>query len=374
MSAFAAQWWTNEQSVFSNCEIWELLSLAREQGHDLTTDIGGFRYVHRELLRHSGRLSWDNYIEIVRILANANNGKLPSGFARRLHLQTYGIPGIAILTSPTLREAIETVMRFAVLLNIKFPVDFNSDGIIRLRIPTSDQIDPKTSMLLFEIDVFKIHNFIEDIIPHSCINKSIYVCGYETKIDEFNNFINDFLIKSNLSEITVDFKIPQSQLLSPLHSAVAETHSRCLSEGNAALDNLRETLDIEFAIISRLQHLDIGVPTMAEIAADLNMSERTLRRKLIKLNTSFSELRDQVRIALAAELLLDSTQSTEDVAERLGYSDAANFRHAFKRWHGEPPSFFRKKMARTNLWVTTQGYFGNCANLDCSETSKRESR
>ncbi|MNG08999.1 Bacterial regulatory helix-turn-helix protein, AraC family [compost metagenome] len=33
--------------------------------------------------------------------------------------------------------------------------------------------------------------------------------------------------------------------------------------------------------------------------------------------------------------------TTEEIAERLNYSDAANFRHAFKRWTGRSPKEYR---------------------------------
>lgn len=35
--------------------------------------------------------------------------------------------------------------------------------------------------------------------------------------------------------------------------------------------------------------------------------------------------------------------TTEDIASRLGYSDAANFRHAFVRWTGSSPTSFRPR-------------------------------
>lgn len=353
MSAFAAQWWTNKQSVFSSCEIWELLSLNREYGHDMINAFRGFRSLNEKLLNHSDRLSWDNYIEILRLLTRASNGHLPISFARRLHLKTYGAPGFAILTSPTLGEAIDTIVRFSVLLNIKFPLEFTPDGLIRLRMSTSGHVDAHFAMLLFELDIFKLHNFLEEVIPSNSIKRILRICGRETNLNDCKQLINDAWHNQGLTVITAELQIPKNKISLPLPGALTKLHRRCVAEGELLLDNLRDPFDVKFAIISRLQNLENGVPTMAEIAADLDMSERTLRRKLIKLNTSFSELRDQVRIALAEELLVGSNRSTEDVAERLGYSDAANFRHAFKRWHGEPPSFFRKKMTNSNLRAAT---------------------
>jgi AraC-like DNA-binding protein len=78
----------------------------------------------------------------------------------------------------------------------------------------------------------------------------------------------------------------------------------------------------------------------AEVARGLGMSERTLKRKLAEQGTSYSELLDRERHSQAVELLRGAA-SIDDVAERLGYSDAANFTRAFRRWTGRSPRVHR---------------------------------
>ncbi|MER5837517.1 AraC family transcriptional regulator, partial [Streptomyces sp. NPDC002130] len=39
--------------------------------------------------------------------------------------------------------------------------------------------------------------------------------------------------------------------------------------------------------------------------------------------------------------LLDRSVSVSEIATELGYSDLANFSHAFKRWTGRSPKDFR---------------------------------
>jgi AraC-like DNA-binding protein len=71
------------------------------------------------------------------------------------------------------------------------------------------------------------------------------------------------------------------------------------------------------------------------------MAERTLKRKLAEQGTSYTELLDRQRHTRALELL--RTDATiEQVADRLGYSDAANFTRAFRRWTGKSPRALRK--------------------------------
>jgi AraC-like DNA-binding protein len=71
------------------------------------------------------------------------------------------------------------------------------------------------------------------------------------------------------------------------------------------------------------------------------MSERTLKRRLAEQNTSYTELLDAARRTRALELL-GSSVSIEEVSARLGYSDAANFTRAFRRWTGQSPRALRQ--------------------------------
>jgi AraC-like DNA-binding protein len=75
----------------------------------------------------------------------------------------------------------------------------------------------------------------------------------------------------------------------------------------------------------------------------MNLSERSLRRRLAGESTSYRQILDQVRETLARAYLSDTDLRVEDIAERLGYSDAANFSHAFRRWTGTAPGRYRSR-------------------------------
>jgi AraC-like DNA-binding protein len=66
-----------------------------------------------------------------------------------------------------------------------------------------------------------------------------------------------------------------------------------------------------------------------------------LRRKLREEKTSFRNVVDELRMQMAIRYLRDTDLTVEDIAESLGFSDAANFRHAFRRWTNAAPGQFR---------------------------------
>jgi AraC-like DNA-binding protein len=79
------------------------------------------------------------------------------------------------------------------------------------------------------------------------------------------------------------------------------------------------------------------------IARELHVSPRTLKRKLADHGTSFSAIRDDVRLQRALLLLDDRTLSVGEIATRLGYSELPNFTRAFRKWTGRTPVSYRAR-------------------------------
>ena len=84
-------------------------------------------------------------------------------------------------------------------------------------------------------------------------------------------------------------------------------------------------------------------PTAGEIASELGLSLRTLHRKLAEDGLSYQSVLDGMRRSLATELLENTHMVIDQVAERVGFSDATSFRKAFKKWTGRSPSDFRSR-------------------------------
>lgn len=82
-------------------------------------------------------------------------------------------------------------------------------------------------------------------------------------------------------------------------------------------------------------------PGVDEVASELHMSSRTLKRKLQQLGTSYQEVLDGLRKGLAVEYLSQSDRTVDEIAMTLGYSDASNFARAFRRWTARSPSDYR---------------------------------
>lgn len=81
----------------------------------------------------------------------------------------------------------------------------------------------------------------------------------------------------------------------------------------------------------------------ATVAAELKLSERSLRRRLTEEGTSFRDLLQDARKERAQTILSKPGMSLSVAAEQLGYSDTAAFSRAFKEWTGMSPGRFLRK-------------------------------
>lgn len=83
--------------------------------------------------------------------------------------------------------------------------------------------------------------------------------------------------------------------------------------------------------------------TLTKIAEKLNVSERTLARKLREEGFSFSQILQQKKQDLACYYLLETDDSITNIALNLGFKDASNFNRAFQRWNQTTPTEFRQQ-------------------------------
>ena len=89
-----------------------------------------------------------------------------------------------------------------------------------------------------------------------------------------------------------------------------------------------------------LQELASGDVTKERIAAKLCMSPRTLQVKLSQSNTTFQDVVNETREALARGYIESSVMSVTEIAFTLGFADTSAFSRAFRRWTGHSPSSY----------------------------------
>ena len=151
-----------------------------------------------------------------------------------------------------------------------------------------------------------------------------------------------FLAPVHFDQPVTELRFAPAQLAIPLPTANPELGRMLRELANASLARL-PAIDSLFDQLRALiaEELQQGVPDMARLARRLAMSPRTLRRRLVDEGTTFSEVLDETRAALARQYVCERRLPLSQVAFLLGFSETSAFNRAFKRWTGAPPLKYR---------------------------------
>lgn len=260
----------------------------------------------------------------------------------RTHVTTYGALGLALLSSPTVRSAVELLMRY-----IRMTTTFARtrhvyrDG--RLLLYADDrEVPERLRGFLLERDVaVLLTNWATVYHAPAPIVGGEVAWGLRPRLrpllDEYGITAIDGAGPHLVVFDTAGFDDPLPQA-SPLTAALFEQQCaqllrrRGLAQGIAG--SVREVL---------LRRLG-GRVSQEDVAAALHMSLRTMRRRLADEGTSYRRLSSETYGNLAEELLATGL-TVEDVAYRMGYSGAPSFSNAFKQWRGVSPGRFARAAA-----------------------------
>jgi len=113
---------------------------------------------------------------------------------------------------------------------------------------------------------------------------------------------------------------------------------------NQALHHLDTREPMSARVVHALgRTLNHGEFTIHRIASQLRLGTRSLQLNLQEEGTTFREVLESVRKALALDFLADPTISLLEVTFLLGFSEPSAFHRAFRRWTGATPAEFRKQ-------------------------------
>ena len=94
-----------------------------------------------------------------------------------------------------------------------------------------------------------------------------------------------------------------------------------------------------------LDNLPDGQVTDKLVAGELNLSERSMQRRLKEHKTTFRYLLDNVREMVAKQYIENPMNRMSDIAFLLGFSEQSAFSRAFKKWTGKSPVEYRNSIS-----------------------------
>lgn len=318
-----------------------LLEMMEKKGIPAAQLLEGIDLPERQRWNEPGlRIVATDFDKLVRrALALSEEPWLGWSFGQSMNISTHGFLGYAAMSSATLGDAIDLAVKYFRTRSTIIALDFFIDG---------DQavIQANEQLALNELANFSIENLFS----------SLYFMAQKMLVDQslagevrFAYPEPDYFEKLRpLLPGPCLFDCPHHQLrfaASLLDAPLKFADPRLESMARSQCEEEMVDIALPPALLGRVKRVILAesgnFPSVDEVANQLHMSSRTLKRKLQQLGTSYQRILDDLRRGLAVEYLTRSAHTIDEIAALLGYSDASNFARAFRRWTGKNPSDYR---------------------------------
>jgi len=276
---------------------------------------------------------------LFNALQNPYEGVLE--FGQGMILSLHGTLGVAIQGASNLNEVIRLAAAYY-LTRANFRLLQQLDGpeysCVRLTevVDEYDKYFCLAELVSFEHAVVKLLSHHE--LPSSCI--------IHMKSGEPDNFpwhrVKGYQIK--FTQAYNQLLVPKQWMNLPINSIDPELAELAKNQCQQIMEELSPQ-DLVNEVRQRLKKEQDKNISLKEMAQKLHLSSSTLQRRLREFNTTFKDIKLEVRLLAAKQLLFSGEYTVEQISERLGFSDASSFTKSFKAFSGDTPAVYRKKHA-----------------------------
>ena len=294
----------------------------------------------QEVGDQAGRLSLDKMVRIWRA-GEALSADPLFGFHMGLHLRPthFQLVAFTMLSSETLSEALEKIMKYQRLISDGGEIDVYPEGDLACLVYKPARSD--FSYHQIDVALVAIVAFTRWLLNKEAVVKKVAVKHANALgIEEYEAFFGSSVtFNSDKNALYFEPQLLQERL--PGHdSGLAAMHEQLA-------DSQLQRLSV-VSIVGQVQQILSRPGQMLlsrdEVAQQLAMSGRSLQRKLQEESISFQQIQDQLRHQTALKLLSDADISLAEIAEHLGFAESSTFYRAFKRWEGVTPGEFRQNL------------------------------
>jgi len=329
--------WAFERSVHS---VRLMADFAVEAGASYQTILDGTGLSQQQLLDPNMVVSGQQELQVIQNLVErfADRPTLGLEVGTRYHFTTFGPLGMALMSSASIREALDLALTYFSLTFAftRFLVSDTDEGI-RIEIE-EEGIPSSVRQFIIERDAAALITVQRDLVQDNFCQYLAFAFQPKTDVQPY----------IDLFGILPEFGAPKSYVILDPHKVdqkllmandlilhTAEEQCRQI------LEKRRSQKKFTALVQQQLMNVRGEMPSMEIVADRLHLNARTLRRHLAQEEMTFIQIREEVRQVLAEQYLAVPKASVEQIAEWLGYAEPASFIHAYKRWYGKTPHAMR---------------------------------
>ena len=250
-----------------------------------------------------------------------------------------GAVDYTISSAPTVRDAIDAAVRYTRLVNEVIAISLEVDGQRALLRVDCDLPMPRAAADFMMAGFYNTHAraWLGSLPGLECWFRHPTPAARDAYRSAFGG------ARLRVAAPCHAFAFEQSLLDAPLAGANPKLHSVVRRHA----EQLLSQLPVSHSLTERVRQLLMGELshgrlTAQQVAGQLRMSRRTLCRKLESEGTSFTALLADLRQRLALQYVGGHDLGLSEIAFLLGFSEAAAFHRAFKRWTGQTPLEYRR--------------------------------
>jgi len=259
------------------------------------------------------------------------------------HLRPHhpGVLGYLIMHCQTVGDALFRFQRYQALLH-------NHSSIKLETTPTSlimswDPKDRESTQLSDEVYISGLMTFLNQISTNKDIKPVSVYFSHEVHHDA-EHYKALLGCPAIFGHDHVVLEIPLTALSLPIDSSDPYLLSLLERQADALMDESDqqdEWLEMLKSII--VDSLSEGAPTLEQVSNKMNISARTLHRRLESRSYNFKQFLQATRERLAKLYFNDPNLTLNEIAFLLGYSEQSAFSRACRLWFGLSPKAYRKR-------------------------------
>ena len=257
---------------------------------------------------------------------------------------TFHALGYGLSASSTLKEAFERIQRFSHVVSDAVEYQF-----VRVGNEYHFIMEPATDVPVESIDAL-VGMYLQ--LCRSLIGRQFTPLSVELRrprpavVDDFERLWRAPLVFGAEQNRLRFAQVGIETLLDSGNPELARQSDAISSRYLARIERYNIEAQVREVLTRRLQDSE---PSQEDVADLLNMSARTLQRKLGESGTTFKEILDETRHALALSYLSTPQYSVNEITHLLGFSCSSSFIRAFRRWTDLSPSDWRAGSASRYL-------------------------
>lgn len=257
------------------------------------------------------------------------------------------------ICATTLDEALTLLDHYNVLLcDRRYHELVRGDDCVALRVVSRKCEAPTAQRLAAEIVMFGLFRMVSQFVPRARLRVSFAYPPPESAAEYVRLFAGRAQFCAPRTELTFEHTLLGARSLhgdEELRRALMQ-----LADQRA----LRIAADVPYVARVRRLLLEASAAqrNMRAIACMLGLSARTLRRKLDGEGAAFHQLAAEAMPVIAKRYLRDHELSIQQIAAKMGFSDASTFHRAFRRWTGTTPNAFRAQPLSDSEHRTPHGH------------------